>query len=96
MFFYTVVVSVDCLSVVLKDIEDIKPLGLLLGIQEGTLEAIQTYYGVDERALTSKHILNLWLINDPKDPARQLRDALNELTEFEISQQLLLLTSIGN
>ena len=89
---FTAVVSVDCLTVLLKDI---KPLGILLGIEEGMMEAIQDYYANDEQALINRHIINLWLLSCSQDPIRQLRDALYELKKFKISQQLVLLTSLG-
>ena len=91
-FPFTAVVSVDCLTVLL---EDIKPLGKLLGIEEGMMEAIQNYYGDDEQALINRHMINLWLLNCSQDPIRQLRDALYELKQVKISQQLVLLTSLG-
>ena len=68
---------------------------MLLGLEKGMMEAIQSYYGNEENALINRHVVNLWLISCPLDPIRQLRDALNELKKFKISQQLLLLSSLG-
>ena len=91
----TVLVSVDCLTVLLKYCGDPKPLGMLLGFGERMMEAIQIYYGDEETSLINRHIVNLWLISCPLDPIRQLRDAFNELKRFKVSQKLLLLSSIG-
>ena len=94
-FLFTVVVSVDCLTALLKDNEDIQQLGILLGIQEGMMKAIQSYYGNDEKALINHHIISLWHLSCSQDPIRQLRDSLHELKKFKTSQQLLLLKYIG-
>ena len=59
------------------------------------MEAIQSYYGNEENPLINRHMVNLWLISCPLDPIRQLRDALNEVKRFKVSQQLLLLSSLG-
>ena len=37
-----------------------------------------------------------WLMEDPDDPVKQLRDALNSLGKDDISQTLVLLSSLGN
>ena len=94
VFLFTVVVSVDCLAILLKDIEDIKSLGVLLGLQEGMLEAIKSYYS-NERALINRHVMNMWLLSCLQDPIQQLKDALYQLKAVKIAQKLVLLTSIG-
>ena len=94
VFLYTVVVSVDCLVILLKDIEDIKSLGVLLGLQEGMLQAIKSYYN-NERALINRHVMNMWLLSCLQDPIQQLRDALYQLKAIKIAQKLVLLTSVG-
>ena len=94
VFLYTVVVSVDCLAILLKDVEDIKSLGVLLGLQEHMLEAIKCYYN-NERALINRHVINMWVLSCLQDPIQQLRDALYQLKAIKIAQTLVLLTSIG-
>ena len=94
VFLCTVVVSVDCLAILLKDVEDIKSLGVLLGLQEHMLEAIKSYYN-NERALINRHVMNMWLLSCLQDPIQQLRDALYQLKAIKIAQKLDLLTSIG-
>ena len=94
VFLCTVVVSVDCLAILLKDIENIKSLGVLLGLQEGMLEAIKCYYN-NERALINRHVINMWVLSCLQDPIQQLRDALYQLKAIKIAQTLVLLTSIG-
>ena len=89
------VVSVDCLTALLRDIESIVPLGLQLGFENGTLQAIQSYYNQDEKSLMLSHMINMWLLHSPENMIQQLRDALNHLKKNEISQQLTLLSSLG-
>ena len=92
---YTVVVSVDCLTALVRDIESIVPLGLHLGFEDDTLQAIQSYYNQDEKSLMFSHMINMWLFRSPENMIQQLRDALNHLKKNEISQQLTLLSSLG-
>ena len=74
--------------------EDIHSLGHLLEISEATLVAIDAYY--DDTANKISHLLTVWLMEDPDDPVKQLRDALNSLGKDDISQTLVLLSSLGN
>ena len=83
----------DCLSTLLRRIEDIHQLGQLLGISEDTLAAIESYY--DDNTFKTKHIILEVLIKDHDDLVSKLRDALNVLGKEEISQILYLLTSLG-
>ena len=84
---------VECLTVLLKDVKDILLLGQLLRFPEETLAAIDSYYDKDCHKMS--HMLSLWLMEDREDPVTHLRDALNSLGEEEISQTLVLLTSLG-
>ena len=95
VFPNAVIISVDCLTVLLKDTVDITQLGLSLGIQKDMVEAIKSYYPNDEKALISSHIMNIWLISCTQDPIQQLRDGLNELKLYEVAKQVVLLSSIG-
>ena len=95
LYFSTVVMSVECLTALMKDVDNIMPLGVQLGIKEVTLCAIQRYYGPDEKTLMISHVINMWLLNSPENSIRQLTDTLNELKKYEIAQQLVLLTSLG-
>ena len=74
--------------------EDIHSLGHLLEISEATLAAIDAYY--DDAANNISHLLTVWLMEDPDDPVKQLRDALNSLGKDDISQTLVLLSSLDN
>ena len=84
---------VECLTVLLKDVKDILLLGQLLLFPEETLAAIHSHYDKDCHKMS--HMLYLWLMEDHEDPVTHLRDALNSLGEDEISQTLVLLTSLG-
>ena len=92
---YTVILSVDSLTALMRDIEGIVPLGLQLGLQSDTLQAIQTYYNQDDKSLIISHMINIWLLCSPENVIQQLKDALNNLKNIKISQQLTLLSSLG-
>ena len=87
------VMSVNCLTVLLKRVQGIHAIGQLLRISDETLTAIDTYYKEIHHKLS--HILSLWLLKDHEDPVADLRDALTSLGEEDISQTLVLLTSLG-
>ena len=84
----------DCLTALLKDIEDVHAFGQLLGITEETLAAIESYYENNEQRI--RHMVTLWLIEEANDQVTQLKNALNALEKHEISQNLVLLASLGN
>ena len=77
----------------LKRVQGIHAIGQQLKISDETLTAIDTYY--DEIHHKFSHLLSLWLLKDHEDPVVDLRDALNSLGEEDISQTLVLLTSLG-
>ena len=91
--FTTVVMTVNCLTVLLKDVNDIFVLGHFLKVPEDTLAAIDSYYNEDHYKMN--HMLSLWLIEDHEDPVTIFRDALNSLGTEEISKTLVRLTSLG-
>ena len=95
LYSSTVVMSVDCLTALMKDIDNIVSLGVQLGIKEDTLHAIQSYYSPDDKTLMISHVIQMWLLSSPENPIRKLTDTLNELKKYEIAQQLVLLTSLG-
>ena len=84
----------DCVTALVKDIEDVHAFGQLLGVTEENLAAIESYYEHNEQII--RHMVTLWLIQEPDDPVTQLRDALNALERHQISQNLVLLASLGN
>ena len=77
----------------MKDVKDIVPVGQLLGISEETLVAIDGYY--EDICHKLSHMLSLWLAENGEDPVTHLRDALNSVGQEEVSQTLVLLTSLG-
>ena len=85
--------TVECLTVLLKDETDILPIGRALRIQESTLAAIDSYY--DDITDKTSHTVSLWLMEEHEDPVTELRDALNSLGKEQVSQTLVLLTSLG-
>ena len=95
LYSSTVVMSVECLTALMKDMNNIMPLGVQLGIKEDTLHAIQNYYNPDDKTLMISHVINMWLLSSPENPIQKLTDTLNELKIYEIAQQVVLLTSLG-
>ena len=85
---------VDCLTAILKTVEDIHPFGLLLGIESRTLEAIQSYYN-NRKYFIMTHIIYMSLRIHRKDIVMQLSNAVNAVGRYDISEQLVLLTSLG-
>ncbi|CAI8056640.1 hypothetical protein GBAR_LOCUS30868, partial [Geodia barretti] len=61
-----VVLMVECLTVLFKDVKDILLLGQLLRMPEETLAAIDSYYEEDCHKMS--HMLSLWLMEDHEDP----------------------------
>ena len=84
----------ECLTALVKGIEDVHSFGQLLEVTEENLAAIESYYMCNEQKI--RHMVTLWLMKEPDDPVTQLRDALNALEKHEISQNLVLLASLGN
>ena len=84
-----------CLTAAMRDMKESYPLALMLGIDESTYEAIQSFYG-NNHELIICHVLRLWLAANPEDPVKQIESALQFIGEDEISQVLSQLTSLGN
>ena len=85
--------SVDCLAAVTRELEDIHPLGEMLGISEDELSAIDAYYEDVEYKL--QHTLMLWKMQNPEEPTKLFISVLNELRRPEMCQTLTSLSSFG-
>ena len=64
-----------------------------MGIEEGTLKAIETYY--EDAEFITRHVITLWLVKNPDNPVTYLGDALITLEKKDISQKLWCLVSLG-
>ena len=84
-----------CLTAVMRDMKEAYPLALMLGIDESTYEAIQSFHG-NNHELIICHVVRMWLSTNPEDPVKQIESALQFIGEDEISQVLAQLTSLGN
>ena len=82
--------SVECLAAVTCELEDIHPLGKMLGISESTLSAIHSYY--DDKECKFRHTLMLWEMENHEEP---LISVLNELRRPDMCQTLSSLSSFG-
>ena len=85
------VMSVDCLTILLSDVEEVRQLGLLLRVETSELES---YY--NKKGYVMSHMISLWLRSHPDDPASHLRDALNAIGRRDIAKKVVQLTCIGN
>ena len=85
--------SVECLAAVTCDLEDIHPLGKMLGISEDTLSAIDSHY--DDKGCKLRHTLMLWEMENHEEPVKLLSNVLNELRRPDMCQILASLSSFG-
>ena len=92
-FLVTAAVSVECLAAVTCELEDIHPLGKMLGISEDTLSAIDSYY--DDKDCKFRHTLMLWEMENHEEPVKLLISVLNELRRPDMCQTLSSLSSFG-
>ena len=82
--------SVECLAAVTCELEDIHPLGKMLGISE---TAIDSYYG--DKECKFRHTLMLWEMENHEEPVKLLISVLNELRRPDMCQTLSSLSSFG-
>jgi len=96
ILYTTALLSEECLAILLKDVHvhNHSLFGQFLGIEEGTLEAIATYYN-NTSELIFGHMIVMWLMHDPESPVKQLSEGLNAIGEHEIATKLTLLSSLG-
>ena len=73
--------------------EDIHPIGEVLGITENNLSAIDSYY--DDKGSKFNHTLMLWKMKDPQDPAETLIHHFKQMGRYKISETLTSLSSFG-
>ena len=90
----TALLSEECLTILLKGVQDHSLLGQWLGIEESTLEAIGTYFNNDSELIVS-HMIVTWLMHDPESPMEQLSEALTAIREHEIATKFTRLSSLG-
>ena len=92
-FIVTAAVSVEFLAAVTCELEDIHPLGKMLGISEDTLSAIASHY--DDKECKFRHTLMLWEMENHEEPVKLLMSVLNELRRPDMCQTLSSLSSFG-
>ena len=85
--------TVECLTVLLREETDILPIGLALRIQESTLAAIDSYY--DDMTHKISHTVSLWLMEEHEDPITEFADVLNTIGNESACLALVQLGSLG-
>ena len=86
--------SEECLAVLLKDTTDQLALGRALGVEEALLDALQVHFEGDHQLLIG-HMMGIWLMEGPEDPAEQLSQALTAVGDGETATKLQLLYHLG-
>jgi len=93
--FYSALLTVDCLAVILEDVEDWFPLGELLGINEKILNSIDDYYSGKEASSFIYNMVSRWFREGPEEPIKLLIAGLKSLGKDEISTQVANLFLFG-
>ena len=78
----------DCLAVILEDVEDWFPLGELLGINEKVLNSIDYYYSRKGASSFIYNMISRWFREDPEEPIKLLIAGLKSLGKDEIATQV--------
>ena len=84
--------TVECLAVVLGDIQDWFPLGELLEIDKKVLYSIDDYYNGKE---VIYNMISRWFREDPEEPIKLLIAGLKSLGKDEIATQVANLFIFG-
>ena len=87
--------TVDCLAVILEDVQDWFPLGELLEIDEKVLSSIDDYYGGKEVSSFIYNMISRWFREDPEEPIKLLIAGLKSLGKDEIATQVANLFLFG-
>ena len=91
---YTAILSEQCLAILLKDTPKYFFLGQLLGINDGILEALQSFFKCNPQLLLS-HTMGMWLMKDQHDPLTQLSEALIVVGDKKTATKIQLLSYLS-
>ena len=78
----------------LKDTPNHFDLGQKLGMDDGLLNALFSLFKNNAESLVN-HMIGMWLMEDPKDAAKQLSEALIAVGDRNTATKLQLLTHLG-
>jgi len=87
--------TVDCLAVILEDVQDWFPLGELLEIDEKVLSSIDDYYSGKEVSSFIYNVVSRWFREGPEEPIKLLIAGLKSLEKEEIATQVANLFLFG-
>ena len=87
--------TVNCLVVILEDVEEWFLLGELLGIDDKILNSIDDYYSGKENSSFIYHMISRWFREGPKEPMKLLIAGLKSLGKCEIAMQVQQLFIFG-
>ena len=85
----------DCLAVILEDVQDWFPLGELLGINEEVLNSIDDYYSGKEISSFIYNMISRWFREGPEEPIKLLIAGLKSLGKDDIATQVANLFLFG-
>ena len=94
MYFAAAVLSEECLAILLKDTPNHFGLGKQLGMDNGLLEALLSHFKHNPQLLV-KHMMGMWLMEDPEDAEKQLSEALIAVGDRDTATKLQLLSHLG-
>ena len=85
----------DCLVVILEDVQDWYPLGELLEIDEKVLNSISDYYSGKDVSSFILNMISRWFREGPEEPIKLLIAGLKSLGKDEIATQVANLFLFG-
>ena len=86
--------TVDCLVIMLKDVQNWFKLGELLKMDEDVLKSIDDYY-TNKGESFLYHLISNWFRDGPEEPLKLLTAGLRSLGEDDIATAISQLFSFG-
>ena len=92
----TALLTVNCLAIILEEVEDWYPLGELLQIDKEVLNAIKiSCSGKEKMSSFINTMLSRWFREDPEQPIKLLIAGLRSLGKDDIATKVSHLFSFG-
>ena len=93
---FSALLTVNCLAIILEEVEDWYPLGDLLHIDKEVLDAIKNCCFGKEKISSFIHaMLSRWFREDPEQPIKVLIAGLKSLGKDDIATKVSRLFSFG-
>ena len=92
--YSSALLTVDCLVIMLKDVQNWFKLGELLKMNEDVLKSIDDYYANKGESFLY-HLISNWFRDSPKEPLKLLIAGLRSMGEDDIATTISQLFSFG-